>query len=208
MAAEVLKNTGLKIVHRLTAGDDRAILGTMMSANETQLEAVATYLPGDALVSYEGLVRPFKMKIAQFDLKDAPSTEKLYELMTARNLHKYIMQKTFAIRFEKLKESWIKEWRIAVEIFEQLQNDCEKIRAADTIKDYEILMNMIVKEQMGLDNCIAFLRKVVKKYKNTIDITFDQESEACDFCDHMKESIEKLIKNTKIILQKTKEGEI
>ena len=102
----------------------------------------------------------------------------------------------------------IKEWRIAVEIFEQLQNDCEKIRAADTIKDYEILMNMIVKEQMGLDNCIAFLRKVVKKYKNTIDITFDQESEACDFCDHMKESIEKLIKNTKIILQKTKEGEI
>lgn len=50
MAAEVLKNTGLKIVHRLTAGDDRAILGTMMSANETQLEAVATYLPGDALL--------------------------------------------------------------------------------------------------------------------------------------------------------------
>lgn len=208
MAAEVLKNTGLKIVHRLTAGDDRAILGTMMSANETQLEAVATYLPGDALVSYEGLMRPFKMKIAQFDLKDAPSTEKLYELMTARDLHKYITQKTFAIRLEKLKERWIKEWRIAVEIFEQLQNDCEKIRNADSVKDYEILMNTIVKEQMGLDNCVAFLRKIVKKYKNTIEMTIDIESEECNFCNRMKESIEKLIKNTKIILQKTKEGEM
>lgn len=38
MAPEVIKNTGLKIGHRITAEDDRELLGGTMSATETQLE--------------------------------------------------------------------------------------------------------------------------------------------------------------------------
>ena len=61
MAQEVLKNTGLKIGLRITSADDRGLLGSTMSANSTQLEEMATFTPGRALVSYEGLLKPFAM---------------------------------------------------------------------------------------------------------------------------------------------------
>lgn len=202
MAAEVLKNTGLKIVHRLTAGDDRAVIGEMMSANGMQIESIATYMPGDALISYEGLMRPFKMKIAEFNLKDAPATEKLYELMSIRDLQRHISKETFAIRLQKNKQNWMKEWRIAVVVFEQLQNDCSKIDMIESINEYEILVNTIVKDQIGVEKCINKLKKLVKKYKNTLDLAMEVDHEDNEFYRHMNESIQKLIKNTQIVLQK------
>lgn len=202
MAAEVLKNTGLKIVHRLTAGDDRAVIGEMMSANGMQIESIATYMPGDALISYEGLMRPFKMKIAEFNLKDAPATEKLYELMSIRDLQRHISKETFAIRLQKNKQNWMKEWRIAVVVFEQLQNDCSKIDMIESINEYEILVNTIVKDQIGVEKCINKLKKLVKKYKNTLDLAMEVDYEDNEFYRHMNESIQKLIKNTQIVLQK------
>jgi hypothetical protein len=67
IASEVMKNTGLKIVHRMTAEDDRNMVGSTMSATETQLEHVGTYQPGDALVFYEGLQLPFRGKIEEWE---------------------------------------------------------------------------------------------------------------------------------------------
>lgn len=61
MAQEVLKNTGLKIGLRITSADDRGLLGSTMSASSTQLEEMATFTPGRALISYEGLLKPFAM---------------------------------------------------------------------------------------------------------------------------------------------------
>ncbi len=80
MAPEVLKNTGLKILHRLTAQDDRALVGSTMSANELQMEDLASYLPGSALITYEGLLKPFKMEIAYFEYKEVPQLRNCYHL--------------------------------------------------------------------------------------------------------------------------------
>ena len=55
MAPEVLKNTGLKIAHRITAQDDRALLGSTMSASPDQLEEQGTFGTGWALIFYEDL---------------------------------------------------------------------------------------------------------------------------------------------------------
>lgn len=66
MAPEVLKNTGLKIGHRITANDDRELLGSTMSASVDQLAEQSIYMPGEALVFYEGLLKPFKMKMAKW----------------------------------------------------------------------------------------------------------------------------------------------
>lgn len=85
MAPEVIKNTNVKIVHRLTAEDDRGLIGSTMSASGLQMEQVATYNPGDALMTYEGLLRPFEIKV--HELKghgDAPSDEELYEQMKSK----------------------------------------------------------------------------------------------------------------------------
>lgn len=207
MAAEVLKNTGLKIVHRLTAEDDREIMGSMMSANTTQIESIATYMPGDALVSYEGLMRPFQLKIKEFNLKDAPTTEKLYELMLKRILQRHVSKETFAIRLEKNKQNWLKEWHIAVIVFEQLQNDCLKIKLVKSVKEYEALANTIVKDQLGLERCIENLKKMVNKYRITMSLAMDVEESDKDFYEHMNDGIQKIKRNTQIILQKNNKGE-
>lgn len=46
MAPEVLKNTGLKLGHRITAQDDRNLLGSTMSASADQLEEQGTFGTG------------------------------------------------------------------------------------------------------------------------------------------------------------------
>ena len=66
MAPEILKNTGLKIGLRITSGDDRGLLGSTMAANGIQLEEMATFTVGRALISYEGLLRPFTMQTQEW----------------------------------------------------------------------------------------------------------------------------------------------
>lgn len=83
MAPEVLKNTGLKIGHRITANDDRTLLGSTMSASNNQIAEQSLYLPGEALVFYEGLYKPFKMQMA----------------MWKRNLNEYCNMATEELKF-------------------------------------------------------------------------------------------------------------
>ena len=66
MAQEVLKNTGLKIALRITSADDRNLLGSTMAASPMQLEQMATYEVGEALIFYEKLRRPFNMRIKEW----------------------------------------------------------------------------------------------------------------------------------------------
>ena len=66
MAPEILKNTTLKITHRITSEDDRNLIGSSMSASNVQLEELSTYLPGETLVYYEGLLKPFKLRVDMF----------------------------------------------------------------------------------------------------------------------------------------------
>jgi len=67
IAPEVMKNTGLKIVHRMTAKDDRDMVGSTMAATEAQLERLVTYSQGDALLFYEGLQLPFYAKTCYWE---------------------------------------------------------------------------------------------------------------------------------------------
>ena len=66
MAQEVIKNTGLKVGLRITSSDDRVLLCSTMSANGLQMEEMATFQPGRALISYEGLKRPFTMQTREW----------------------------------------------------------------------------------------------------------------------------------------------
>ena len=75
MAQEVLKNTGLKIGLRITSADDRSLLGSTMAASALQLEEMATFAVGEALIFYEKLMRPFNMRIKEWwgEIKDEAS---------------------------------------------------------------------------------------------------------------------------------------
>ena len=83
MATDVIKNSNIKIVHRLTSGDDRGLVGSTMSANDLQMEQVSTYLPGQALMTYEGLMRPFELRVHNLEEhgSETPNDERLYDIM-------------------------------------------------------------------------------------------------------------------------------
>lgn len=66
LANEVTKNTGLKLVHRLTAQDDREQIGTAISASSVQLERMASFSSGRAFIYHERTQKPFEMQVAEW----------------------------------------------------------------------------------------------------------------------------------------------
>ena len=192
MAPEVIKNTNLKIVHRLTSGDDRSLIGSTMSASNSQVEELSTYIPGNALVTYEGLLKPFKMQIKEFHLKDAPDTEKLISLMSCRNLQKKISQLTIDSRLNKVKEMWLAEWNDMLIIYEKLNMHCKALKAAGINDDIKTLVSTIVKDQMGLDECIKQMNEIIRKYKRVLSLSFEN-LRSDDFLEDMEKDVKKIV---------------
>lgn len=67
LAPEVLKNTSIRICHRLSAPDDRGQMQQSMNASALQFEHMATQTSGQALASWEGVRKPFAMKVLATD---------------------------------------------------------------------------------------------------------------------------------------------
>lgn len=68
LASEVIKNTNLKIVHRLTAQDEREQIGTSISASSLQLERMASFSSGMAYIYHEKTMKPFEIKVAEWEV--------------------------------------------------------------------------------------------------------------------------------------------
>jgi uncharacterized protein len=60
---DVLKNTALKIMHRLPARDDRDAVGATMNLSELNSQNVVTFSPGQAAVSMDGDDRPLLLQM-------------------------------------------------------------------------------------------------------------------------------------------------
>jgi hypothetical protein len=59
----VIKNTNIKIVHRIVAGDDRKVLGETMNMDSQQCEMLSTLRVGQAAVFSEGDDRPILVSV-------------------------------------------------------------------------------------------------------------------------------------------------
>jgi len=68
LAPDVVKNTNLKVLHRLVAQDDRDFVGNAMNLTTYQKEQVVRLKPGQAVVHSEGLDEPVLVKVDK--LKD------------------------------------------------------------------------------------------------------------------------------------------
>ena len=86
MAPEVIKNTNVKIIHRLTSTDDRQLVADTMSASAYQVERMATFIPGEALCFFEKLQRPFEMSVSEVEQHSSDNTDddRLYALMSEK----------------------------------------------------------------------------------------------------------------------------
>ena len=109
MAPEVLKNTGLKIGHRITAQDDRNLLGSTMSASADQLEEQGTFGTGWALIFYENLLKPFKMRACEWEKGvpkekyNSPTNARLFNHIKDSPTYQFLLSSSKKIMQEKMK---------------------------------------------------------------------------------------------------------
>ena len=130
MAPEVIKNTSLKLGHRMTSQDDRQLLGSTMSADDVQLERMATFTTGRTLCIYEGLLKPFELQMEQWskvngvvhdELYDSPSDDKLYAMLCYEG-SPFIkdLEQSFKITADKYNKQWDDIMEDVDEYYEQL----------------------------------------------------------------------------------------
>jgi DNA helicase HerA-like ATPase len=63
VVSDIVKNTALKIIHRLPAADDREVLGAAMNLDEAQSRHVVSMPPGRAVVFADGMDRPMRIVV-------------------------------------------------------------------------------------------------------------------------------------------------
>ena len=63
LIGDVVKNTALKVVHRLPAGDDRDLVGAAMNLDPDQSRQVVSLAPGVAAVFTDGMDRPVRVRV-------------------------------------------------------------------------------------------------------------------------------------------------
>jgi uncharacterized protein len=63
LTPDVIKNTAIKIVHRLPAKDDRDSVGATMNVDDAQSRYLVTLEPGDAAVFADGMDRPLLVRV-------------------------------------------------------------------------------------------------------------------------------------------------
>ena len=164
MAPEVIKNTGIKIGHRLTAEDDRNLMGSTMSASPIQLEQMAMYGVGEALIATEKLQRPYKSKIRKWQEDDSkyepPSDENLFRILfdsqnTAYDKQLKLSMEICYAKFYREKETFIDEMNRM-----QFDNKYVKVEAHKKVKElaaneeYQMKLN---NDKMELDKHLAKL---------------------------------------------------
>jgi Helicase HerA-like C-terminal len=63
LVPDVVKNTALKVVHRLPAADDRQLVGAAMNLDDDQSRQVVSLEPGVAAVFADGMDRPLRVRV-------------------------------------------------------------------------------------------------------------------------------------------------
>lgn len=112
MAPEVVKNTSLKIALRLTSQDERELLGSTMSADEVQLERMGIFAPGQCLVSYEGLQKPFEIQVPPYKGDEfIDDAYLLKSILCNINYHENMLRsaKIMKMKFEEQRDGLLEE---------------------------------------------------------------------------------------------------
>lgn len=204
MAPEVIKNTSLKLGHRMTSEDDRGLLGSTMSADDVQLERMATFTQGKTLAIYEGLLKPFELQMHQWskvkviengeesvvvndELYNSPTDDQLYELLSYEG-SPFIkdMEKSLNITLDKYDDRWIEIHEKIDEYFERLDALAEFCATVEASRERleHVNWEKVTKEKR--EEVFAELEEGLNKSEQDIkgaELTFNR------LCDEMEEVI-------------------
>lgn len=197
LASEVTKNTGLKLVHRLTAQDDREQIGTAISASPLQLEQMAAFTTGRALIYHEKTKKPFEVQIAEWiapNVKvDTSNDIELYELISMRKS----LQRAITIAFRNWKEEYL--FPVADRCIE-LQKKYKEIDVMDSVE-----MSCCKSEKMLLQSeCHILKQKCYRLEKLWLSEVMKGNAIYKEFEETKKyiDSMQKLVDGIKILSEK------
>ncbi len=88
LAPEVMKNTNLKIAHRVVSTDDRSALAGAMAMNERQARSLATLTLGQAAVFSSGDDAPVLVEVQKSKGQNPPVDERVKEYMSSSEILK------------------------------------------------------------------------------------------------------------------------
>ncbi|MFX0574563.1 ATP-binding protein [Nocardia nepalensis] len=96
ISPDVVKNTALKIVHRLPAAEDRDLVGSTMNLDSAQSRQIVSLPPGRAAVFTDGMDRPIRVEVplgvsreARGPARTPPLSAHVSETpLTLRSLHR------------------------------------------------------------------------------------------------------------------------
>ena len=72
LVSDVVKNTALKVIHRLPAEDDRRLVGAATNLSEEQSRQVVSLPPGVAAVFADGMDRPLRIQVPLGEDRERP----------------------------------------------------------------------------------------------------------------------------------------
>lgn len=75
LTPDAIKNTNLKLVHRLVAEDDRRLVGNSMNLDEAQTRALALLRVGEAVAFTDGLNKAALVRVPLADAKSQPEKQ-------------------------------------------------------------------------------------------------------------------------------------
>lgn len=230
MAPEVVKNTSLKIGLRLTAQDERETLGSTMSADSLQKEQMATFEPGFCLAGYEGLLKPFRVKIPEFKGDDVVNNIALYGAAVRKEsylemicISSEIMQEKYELALKQLGQE---ETKLITRIETKLRDKEKSKIKQETLSNesiglyakycklcLELLTHDILLRELQIHTNIISDAKELTMYKpdtlSRIQELLDKEAEMLNRIFHvmvkMKEKV--TIKEKIIVKQKVIENE-
>lgn len=184
MAPEVLKNTGLKIGHRITAQDDRGLLGSTMSASADQLEEQGTFRTGEALIFYEGLLKPFKMRMHEWEKGvskskyDSPSNQQMYERLKDTPIFKMQIEKSNFIIQEKMEAEFDVLRKKANKCLDKIIPEMEEIKKSQesiALLDRAIRLATDRKVKTEKESQKKTLENDVKRRRKQVDTVYAAE---------------------------------
>lgn len=160
LAEQVTKNTALKIAHKMTAMDDRQILGATMSMDAVQMEQMAFFQPGESLCIYDSVKKPFRVQIcdcvAEEGMRDeSPDNDELYTLLKDRECYIHDMKRDWELMIAKYDKHFTRLSDDANSAYQEYYSNLEVSKNDNQPKDKR--NEAIKKKSIEIDRAVQVL---------------------------------------------------
>jgi len=190
IAPQVLKNTGFKLAHRQMSGEERQLLGQVMSADAFQLENLAKFSGGKALMMYEGgsgsdnILKPFEIQVkTKYNFSsDTPSNMILNEMLMTNSQRikiSLINMNIITIKAVLIRSTFSKYIGFINENIRLSDAELKKKRIAGTLKK---IMQEYLENIKKLKRCKDIYNKLLEDINGNFSVlTIEQQEEYRNF---------------------------